>query len=76
MRDPAPQYPPHGTVVGRISLELYGCCVTAELLSTGHHCRSYGVRIDGAVIGVLGAYEAWREVSRRQPRMISLRNLG
>ena len=69
-------YPPHGELVGRVSLTLHGHTVEAELLSTGHHCRTYGVRINGCVIGVLGADRAWREVSARVPRMISLRRLA
>ena len=73
MRPPAPEYPAHGTVIGRITLELYGTAVTAELLSTGKHCRTYGIRIGGTVVGVMGADRAWREVSGRVPRMGSLR---
>ena len=75
-RDPAPAYPPHGTVVGEVVLRLLGHEVRAELLSTGRHCRSYGVRIEGEVIGVMGADAAWREVSRRMQRMLSIRRMG
>ena len=74
-RPPAPMYPPHGTVIGKITFELYGTAVTAELLSTGKHCRTYGIRIGGTVIGVMGADRAWREVSGRVPRMLSIRSL-
>lgn len=70
----APAYPAHGQIVGRIVLELHGLRISADLLSTGKHCRSYGVRIDGEVVGVLGADRAWREISRRMPRMGSKRN--
>ena len=73
LRDPAPAYPAHGAVVGRITLRLHGHSVTAELLSTGRHCRSYGVRIDGEIVGVMGAYEAWRKVSAAMPRMRSIK---
>lgn len=74
MREPAPSYQPHGEMIGEIILRLHGRECRAELLSTGKHCRSYGVRIDGQIVGVMGAYEAWREVSRRMPRMMSIRN--
>jgi len=72
-REEAPAYPAHGQIVGRIVLELYGSVVSADLLSTGKHCRSYGVRIDGEVVGVLGADRAWREISKRMPRLASKR---
>lgn len=76
LRPPSPQYPPHGEEVGRITLSLYGHEVTARLLSTGHHCRSYGVEIGGRVVGVMGAYEAWRlHISPAVARMMSLRHL-
>ena len=73
-REPAPSYESHGRVVGSITLRLHGCETTAELLSTGKHCRSYGVMIGGRVVGVMGADRAWREVSTRVPRMMSIRN--
>jgi hypothetical protein len=47
--------------------------VVAELLSTGKHCRTYGVRISGEIVGTMGADPAWRAVSKRVPRMMSLR---
>lgn len=74
LRDPAPQYPRHGKRVGWITFVLFGRKVRAELLSTGKHCRSYGVKIDGEIVGVLGADKAWGEVSKRMPRMASLRH--
>lgn len=76
MREPAAEYPPHGTVVGHIELALYGQVVRAELLSTGRHCRTHGVRIGGQVVGVMGADRAWRTVSRRVTRMMSVRHLN
>lgn len=75
MREAAPAYPPHGEVVGEIVFRLHGQEVRAELLSTGKHCRSYGVQIGGEVIGVMGAEQAWREVSALVPRMLSLRHM-
>ncbi len=75
MREPAPTYPPHGEVIVSIVFVLHGREVRAELLSTGKHCRTHGVRISGEVVGVMGADAAWREVSRRMPRMMSIRNV-
>lgn len=74
LREPGPEYPAHGVRVGRIIFELHGREIVADLLSTGHHCRSYGVRIAETVLDdVMGADAAWREISRRMPRMMSLR---
>ncbi len=75
MREPAPCYPPHGEVIGSIVFRLHGLEVCAELLSTGKHCRTHGVRIDGKIVGMMGADMAWREVSRLMPRMLSIRSL-
>jgi hypothetical protein len=75
LRAPSPQLPRHGVRVGAITFELFGQKVEAELLATGHHCRSYGVRVDGKVIGVMGADRAWRKhVSPGVRRMMSLRH--
>ena len=76
MRPEAPAYPPHGAVVGEVILRLHGHEVRAELLSTGKHCRSYGVQIGGEVVGVMGADRAWGVVSARMPRMMSIRWAG
>ena len=74
-REPSPQLPAHGEVVGRIVYELHGQRVEAELLATGRHCRSYGVQIDGKVIGMMGADEVWRDHVRPKVRpMMSLRH--
>lgn len=62
MREAAPQYPAHGTPVGRIVFELHGQVVEARLLSTGKHCRSFGVEVDGEVFGVMGADRAWSTI--------------
>lgn len=61
MREPAPAYPAHGTVVGHIEYALHGQCVRAELRSTGRHARSYGVFIAGQCVGVMGSDAAWRD---------------
>lgn len=75
MREPAPQYPPHGECRGFIAAELDGQSVCAELLSTGKHCRSYGVRIGGQVVGVMGMDRVWREhVSPAIVRLGSIRH--
>lgn len=67
-------YPPHRTPVGEIVIRLHGQEVRAELLSTGKHCRSYGVRIGGEVVGIMGLYEAWRlHVSPAVARLLSRR---
>ena len=77
MREAAPAYPAHGEQVGEIIFRLHGHEAIAELLSTGKHCRSYGVRIGGRVVGVMGADRAWSEyVSPAVPRMMSIRRLG
>lgn len=76
MRPPAPQYPPHGTVVGHIEFALHGQVARVELLSTGKHCRTHGVRINDQVVGVMGADRAWRVLSKRVARMISSRHLA
>lgn len=64
----------HGEPVGRIVLELHGQRVEARLLATGHHCRSYGVEINGIMLGVMGADRAWTEVSQRVARLPSARS--
>lgn len=64
----------HGEPVGRIVLEMHGQRVEARLLATGRHCRSYGVEIDGVVLGVMDADRAWSEVSRRVARLRSPRS--
>lgn len=76
-REPAPEYPPHGTPVGSITFELWGQTAQVKLLSTGKHARSFGVALpDGEVAGVMGPSEAWRlHVSPRVTRMKSKRNL-
>ncbi len=77
MREPAPQYPWHGTRVGRIVLELHDYEAHALLLSTGKHCRSFGVEIGGQVVGVMGIDRAWsRHVSPAVPRPMSIRHCG
>ncbi len=60
---------PHGTVIGRIVVELHGQRVEAELLQAGDRCRSHGVRIDGKVIGVMGLYKAACEATARIARV-------
>lgn len=73
-REPSPALPPHGVVVGQIIYTLHGRRVVADLLSTGRHCRSYGVRIAGEVVGVMGADRAWAQhVRPAMPVMMSLR---
>lgn len=75
MREPAPQYPPHGERRGFIAAELDGQTMRAELLSTGKHCRSYGVEIDGRVVGVMGMDRVWREhISPGILRAMSIRH--
>lgn len=64
----------HGEEVGSITFRLFGQSKTARLLATGHHCRSYGIEIDGVVVGVMGADKAWGEVSKRVGRMPSPRS--
>lgn len=76
---PERDYPPtyyHGEVVGAVTFELHGRVVKAELLATGKHCRSFGVRIDGKVIGVMGMWGASLEVSKRMARPISDRHFA
>lgn len=56
---------PHGTVIGRIVIELHGQRVEAELLQAGDRCRSHGVRVDGQLLPkVMGLYRAAAETSR------------
>ena len=77
MREPAPAYPPHGTVVGHIEYALHGQCVRAELRSTGRHARSYGVFIGGKCVGVMGSDATWRDHVRPAVRpMMSARAAG
>lgn len=77
MREPAPQYPWHGTEVGEIALRLYGQEARAVLLSTGKHCRSFGVLFGGEVRGVMGIDRAFsRIVSPAVPRPMSIRRCG
>lgn len=64
----------HGECVGEVVFRLHGQEVTARLLATGHHCRSYGVEIGGQVVGVMGADKAWGEVSKRVGRLPSPRS--
>lgn len=64
----------HGECVGEVVFRLYGQEVTARLLATGHHCRSYGVEIGGKIVGVMGADKAWGEVSKRVGRLPSPRS--
>ena len=74
LRDPAPQYPAHGSLVGSITFTLHGQTVTVEFLSTGKHSRTHGVRINGELRQkVMGVDRAWREASKLMPRMMSLR---
>lgn len=61
---------PHGTVIGRVLIELHGQRVEAELLQAGDRCRSHGVRIDGKLLPrVMGLYRAAVEVSARIARV-------
>lgn len=61
---------PHGTVIGRILIELHGQRVEAELLQAGDRCRSHGVRIDGQMLPtVMGLYRAAATVSARLARV-------
>lgn len=77
IREPAPQYPWHGTEVGEILLRLHGHEARAVLLSTGRHCRSYGVEFGGQVVGVMGVDRAFsRVVSPAVPRLRSIRGCG
>jgi hypothetical protein len=71
---PGPPIIPAGTVVGHVELCLHGRSVRAELLHIDGRCRTYRVRIGGAVIGRMGADKAWSEVSRMVPRMPSIRS--
>ena len=74
LRDPAPQYPAHGSPVGSITFTLHGQTVNVEFLSTGKHSRTHGVRINGELRQkVMGVDRAWREASKLMPRMMSLR---
>jgi hypothetical protein len=69
--------PAHGTEVGYIEYALHGQIVRARLLATGHHCRSYGVEIDGRIVGIMGADRAWAEYVRPSVRpMASTRTCG
>lgn len=75
IREPAPQYEWHGTEVGEILLRLHGQEARVLLLSTGKHCRSYGVEFRGQVVGVMGVDRAFsRIVSPAVPRLGSIRN--
>lgn len=65
---------PHGTPIGRITIELHGQSVTATLLQAGTCCKTYGVQIEDEPIEVLGLYRAAALVSSRVPRMPSLRS--
>lgn len=77
IREPAPHYPPHGERVGRLLLELHGHEAEALLLSTGKHCRSFGVEFGGRVVGVMGIDRAFsRIVSPAVPRPFSIRHCG
>lgn len=76
MRDPAPMLPPHGTELGGGTLSLLGHEVRVRFLATGHHSRSYGIEIDGRVIGVMGKTEALAQVAQRLPTPMSIRHLG
>ena len=71
---PGPTVAPHGARVGWITFHLYGQEVTVNLLATGHHARSYGAEIRGAVLGVMGTDKAWNEVSKRVGRLPSYRS--
>lgn len=68
-REPMPEYPPHGTVVGGIAFWLADQSCEVALLSTGKHCRSFGPQLilpngnPGSVDGrVMGADQVWRHI--------------
>ena len=65
--------PPHGWRVGHIEYSLHGHTVRVNLLATGHHCRSYGIEVDGVVVGVMGADKAWDAVVRPSVRPMTSR---
>ena len=65
---------PHGTIVGRIVVELHGQRVETMLLQAGEHCRTYGVSIDGAEPELLGLYAAATRTTARVSRMPSRRS--
>lgn len=65
-----------GAEIGHIEFALHGQVLRARLLHTGHHARRCLVEIDGALHGTLtNPWDAWRELSRRMPRMLGLRNV-
>lgn len=76
MRPEAPHYPPHGERVGWLELSLHTSTCRAELLSTGNHCRSFGILIDGHAYGPMGIDRAFSElVSPAVRRPFSIRHL-
>ena len=58
---------------GYIVLSLYGTRVKADLLRA-RNCRQHKVFINGEFFAETGVESAWREVSRRVPRMLGERN--
>lgn len=68
IRQGPPQIP-HGSVIGRIVIEYHGQRVEAEILQAGDRCRSHGVRIDGAMVGMMGLYRAAAAATSRVARV-------
>lgn len=71
---PGPPAIPHGTVVGRIVVELHGQRVETVLLQAGEHCRTYGVCIDGEEAVPMGLYAAAARTTAKVSRMTSRRS--
>ena len=70
-----PDFPPHGTPIGRIVIELHGQRVEAVLLQAGERCRSHGVVLDGDLLPEpMGLYAAAALVSSRIARAPSSRS--
>ena len=65
---------PHGTVIGRVVVELHGQRVETVLLQAGERSRTYGVCIDGAGPVPMGLYEAAARTTAKVARMPSKRS--
>lgn len=64
-----------GEEVGHIEFKLHSTTMRATFHHTGRHARRFIVLLDGERIEATSPWGAWRELSRRMPRMIGARNL-
>jgi hypothetical protein len=66
--------PPHGSIIGRIVIELNGQRAEAVIRQAGTLCRTHGVSINGGPVQLLGLYRAAALVSAEIARAPSIRS--